>query len=174
MAALAILLGWPVIALYAASMALPFSPAELPYRQELKTHLWAPQGWSFFTRDPREPRLLPYVKTERGWRYAMLGPHSEPSNTFGFNRASRAQGVEMGLLSESITKQKFDWASCEEELITCFDRASVAGTIDNTSPSPTLCGEVGLAQQEPMPWAWSRNRHKISMPSKILTVQIKC
>src|SRR5262245_51815297 len=99
---IAVALAWMVAIGYAIYPALPHSPIRLPFAKEAMTALWAPQGWSFFTRDPREEKQTLYVRNGITWESALLAPHARPSNFGGFRRKSRAQGVEMALLINDI------------------------------------------------------------------------
>ncbi len=170
MAALGVV--WMVGVLYAVYPVLPFNPARLPLSETVETQFWVPEGWAFFTRNPREPRMLIYVEEGDGWQSALMGPHARASNLFGFNRASRAQGVEMGMLFTEV--RQGPWQPCTGPIPECLDSLSPADTLVNISPRPTLCGVVGLAQQEPVPWAWSRSRKPITMPSEVIKLKVAC
>ena len=39
---------------------------------------------------------------------------------------------------------------------------------------PTLCGEVVISEQKPVPWAWSKLEKPFSMPAKVLRMEVKC
>ncbi len=165
---------WSMLAVCAVYVVLPFNPIRLPLVQTLQTYMWMPEGWAFFTRDPREPRTLTFAKVQDTWVSSSMAPHARPSNLFGVNRASRAQGVELGLIMEAIAVAEHTWEPCEEAIGTCLEAVPTADTLDNISPRPRLCGLVGLAQQEPVPWAWSYNRDEITMPSQVIKLKIEC
>lgn len=177
--ALGLLLGWSTVAAYALHAALPYNPIKLPFEDHFDIRLLLPEGWAFFTRDPRDPRMLPYQRGADGqWTRASRTPNFQPHNLFGIDRGGRAQGVEMGLLMEQT--RQVDRIDCEVEPTLCLERAPVGEKIRNRSPNPTLCGEVGFVFQRAVPYAWSRtNREKspekkIIMPSKVLRLEIEC
>lgn len=173
--ALGLILGWTTLTVYALHAALPFNPIELPFEKHFNIKLLLPEGWAFFTRDPRDDRMLPYQRTPEGqWAWASDTPNFQWKNAFGINRAARAQGVELGLLmKDAATLPKVE---CKESPTACLERAPVAQTLRNTSPRPTYCGQVGLVFQRAVPWAWSRtNQGKpITMPSKVLRLDVEC
>ena len=132
----------------------------------------APQGWAFFTISPRDPKVLAWAETSDGvWADAMRAPHSEPHNAFGFSRDSRAQGVEIGVLLEQT--QSAVWTECTSEHIEqCLEDAPEGTSASNPGPSTTLCGDVALVQQEPLPWAWVGST--TAMPAQVLRLEVSC
>lgn len=136
-----------------------------------------PEGWGFFTRDPREPRIVPYTLNPQGeWQNANLGPHSQGRWIFGFDRRSRAQGVEIGTLFGDVPEA--GWTECGDDAEpldppTCLDLAEPI-SVHNPSESPSLCGTVALVAQEPIPWAWRDAIDTIEMPSRVLLLDVAC
>jgi antimicrobial peptide system SdpA family protein len=113
-----------------------------------------------------------YTRDESGaWQLALLSPHSEFRNLLGFARASRAQGVEMGLLTGTLKKD--DWHECRSSVTECLDREP-ALTVANASLAPSLCGDVGLIRQAPVPWAWSKSGRDITMPGTVVRLEVSC
>lgn len=171
--AFALLACWSIVALYAVHGQMPRNVLELPFESRLRPLLpyLTPEGWAFFTRNAREPKLLTYRLDAGRWRTADLGPHARPTNLFGLDRRSRAQGVEIALLLGTIRKD--GPVDCKDAIPACLDRLP-ALQIRNASPAPSLCGDVGIAQQEPLPWAWSRAASEVTMPSRVVRLDITC
>ena len=166
---------WSVLILYSVHIELPVNALDLPFESTIKPNLQAviPEGWGFFTRDPREARLLPFLRDAGGWRSASEGPNGEAWNAFGMNRAARAQGVEMGLLEFAIPTDT--WKDCNEEIANCLDKTPTSMHLSNPTPHPTMCGEVGFAHRDTVPWAWAASTpDESSMPSKVVKVNVKC
>ena len=173
--ALAVGFVWSVVGLYALAVALPASPVDLPLAEDraLTIRALVPQGWAFFTRSPREPRVIPYAPAADGsWRSVHARRHAEPAQVFGLNRSSRAQGVEMGLLLDAVAED--DWVACDDTPQTCLASAAITVQTENVSPEPTLCGTIVLVRQEPLPWAWSGSSSPDSMPAEIAGLEISC
>lgn len=172
---LGLVLGWATLTVYVLHAALPYNPIRLPFEDRFDVRLVLPEGWAFFTRDPKDERMLPMIRGERDqWRRASQTPNFQPRNFFGIDRAARAQGVELGLLLEEA--RGAERAACEEAPEVCLARIPVAQRVHNRSPNPTLCGQVGVVFQKAVPWAWSRSSQekKIIMPSQILRMDVEC
>jgi antimicrobial peptide system SdpA family protein len=132
----------------------------------------APEGWGFFTRNPRLPN--PYVYRRQGEGWVRVG---EAGNRFasllGLKRDSRAQGIELERLLARLPAGA--WKACEGGLEACL-----AGEPPFTIPVPnpmrvrSLCGELAVEAKEPVPWAWSRSAGSIRMPSKVALLKVSC
>jgi antimicrobial peptide system SdpA family protein len=145
----------------------------LPFERAVNAVFWAPEGWKFFTRDAREERTSMYVRGDGGWRTAALTPNARAENAFGLNRRGRAQGVELGLLTESVPATA--WQHCDgSDPLPCLERAAVSQRIRNASPHPSLCGSVGLVSQKPIPWAWASQGLHVTMPIAVVRLEVSC
>jgi antimicrobial peptide system SdpA family protein len=175
LAAATLLAGCTLLIAYVVHQQMPTSAFTLPGEERLRTATVTllPEGWAFFTRTPREPDLLPFTRTADGtWARALLAPHAEARNGFGLDRASRAQGVEMGLLRGAVREQ--DFHDCNESVEACLARLRAGAEVRNQSPAPTLCGPVGLALRAPVPWAWTRDGSTTAMPSRVVRLEVRC
>lgn len=170
--AIAVGMLWLVAIAYAATPALPYNPVRLPYTKLAQTLLWAPQGWSFFTRDPREEKQTVYARQGSKWESVLLSPHGRLSNIGGLRRKSRSQGVEMALLMNGFPFK--DWHSCTASLQECLAQLPPGHVVRNISPTPTMCGTVAIVLQKPVPWAWARSSRPVTMPFRILSLDVSC
>jgi len=164
---------WGTVIFYVVHTQLPSNALRLPGQEPARLTIVTliPQGWAFFTKSPREPQIGVWQRAAGGWRDARLGPHSEPWNALGFNRRSRAQGLEMGIMQTSVPGTA--WRPCAgEDVSACLDRAPVAVTVPNAAPRPLHCGFVGLVQRDPLPWAWAGSR--TVMPAKVARLEVSC
>jgi len=161
---------WGLLFVYALHGAMSFNPIQLVGERELRVFM--PQGWAFFTRDAREEDLLPFARRRGAWASASIGPHARRSNLFGLSRTGRAQGIEAGLLLKEIPETA--WSPCRAAPADCFENLPSAGPFRNISPRPTLCGDLGLALQKPIPWAWSASRRKPLIPSRVVRLSVSC
>ncbi|MCT9928955.1 SdpA family antimicrobial peptide system protein [Planotetraspora sp. A-T 1434] len=180
-------LGWTLVAMvafwgslifYVVDTQLPSNALRLPGQEQLRLSVTAiaPQGWAFFTKSPRDPqigvwRLSVEPSGRKVWLDAKLTPHSELRNVLGFNRRSRAQGVELGILQTAVPRDK--WTPCRgADVSACFDRVPSVLTLHNSSPDPIHCGSIGLVQREPLPWAWAGST--TVMPAKVARIEVTC
>src|SRR5438128_10089648 len=101
-AVIALAIAWSLLVLYAVHIELPANALDLPFEGSIKPPLQAvvPEGWGFFTRDPREARLLPYVREADGGRAAPGGRYGGPRNARGSCAADSAQGAALGLIDD--------------------------------------------------------------------------
>jgi antimicrobial peptide system SdpA family protein len=171
-ATIALAVFWSVVALYSVFPTLPDGAVRLPYAKPLNMALWLPQGWGFFTRDPREDRTWIFVRVNGAWKSAYLAPHARLSNLLGLDRASRGQGVEMGTFLKWMNGKS--WARCHSRPTECLESIPVRAQLDNKYPHPTLCGTIGLVQQKPVPWGWSRSPTPVVMPSAVVKLEVRC
>lgn len=169
-----VLLGfWLLLFTYSIHSAMPLNPINLPLSGAISANVFMPQGWKFFTRNPREDDIKIFRKNNEGnWVSATFGANSSPVNLFGIKRTARSQGIEIGLLMASIKKD--EWVECKGRTDVCMEQAATNKTIVNESPLPTICGEVAFVMQPPVPWAWSRAKREVVMPSKLIKVGVVC
>jgi len=173
--ALVLTFAWLTLAAYVVHTRMPTTAVSLPGEAALKPmmNLFMPEGWAFFTKSPRDERLLPFVRTSNGsWIYANRGPNAEARNLFGISRSSRAQGPEMGLLISKVPVSA--WRNCAGDAKPCLDSSPVAFAGQSPSATPVLCGTVGLVLQEPLPWAWFAARDRVNLPSRVARLEIRC
>lgn len=148
------------------------SPVRLD-RQMVKSLIAvSPQGWGFFTRNPRERQYRVYEKSDSSWvRFLQTNAHR--NHLFGIRRTGSAQGMELGRLLRSAPgdswvhgRVRFDEAPSRDEV--------PAVPIQNVIQRPTMCGEFMIVHQEPVPWAWSKSRHRLAIPASFLRVTSNC
>jgi antimicrobial peptide system SdpA family protein len=170
---LATAIAFAAVVLYVAQTYLPTTAVSLPLYAQIRpvARSLVPEGWAFFTRSPREERVLPYVLRDGRWTDVHAPPHAEPQHAFGLNRVSRAQGVELGLLYGGLPSNA--WTSCRfTDAARCLAGTAISLTLRNVSPDPTICGDVALLRQEPVPWAWAHST--TAMPIKYVRLAVRC
>ncbi len=131
-----------------------------------------PQGWAFFTKNPREAELYLYAQDRLGsWKSYDLQIAS-PSKFFGLIRTNRRIYFDLGKVSQEIPDKA--WADCTSRPENCFD--SERELISLTAPESLaqLCGPVGLVVRKPVPWAWYKSRPSTVVKSKIVRLNLLC
>jgi antimicrobial peptide system SdpA family protein len=172
-AALLVAVFWFAFAVYALHPALAFNAVRLPFEGTIRMKRWTPEGWKFFTRNPREDRAELFSRQSDGtWVDVGMGPNFTARNYFGLGRMPRAQGIELALLVHGVAKS--EWSACTERPEACLERLGHVVPLTNSSPSPTLCGAVGFVMQETVPWAWSGNASIPVMPSRVMRLEVRC
>jgi antimicrobial peptide system SdpA family protein len=156
----------------AIDTGLPFSPLRPISTPSTTARHFAPQGWAFFTRDPLEPQIYVYRRTEAGWIAADIGANGEPAHLFGWRRSPRAQGVEIGLVLFAHGKEQF--TACEGSIEECLETSPIEGTVQNDSTVPTLCGTIGILRQKKIPWAWRHSVDPERAPAEVMNLEVSC
>ena len=151
--------------------SMPYNAMTLPGEHELQTMAWAPESWRFFTRNPQEENVLPYVLDGESFRLASPSREST-SYAFGIDRAGRTHAMEVAMLVEGFPKSSFH--ACDDSPSECLARTTRVIRTKNRNPSPTLCGPVGVVLQKPVPWAWARSGKDITMPSRVVRLEVTC
>lgn len=167
---------WIYIIYVSLAMAMPFNPStisdDFKFRMNLKSIF--PQGWGFFTRDPREADLILYEYQNKTWKKSTSFPYSAPKNLFGITRGARAMSTEIPLLLNQL-EVPF-WDTCyvdpkicmESYLLTKTKVTSV--TLDFSQPiiKDTIC----IVMVDPIPWAWSDLNLQIEREFKYVVLNV--
>lgn len=151
--------------------SVPETAIRLPVRAKLSVLTLLPQGWAFFTRNPREPTLEAWAQARGGWQLLPLNV-SGTTELLGFRRTLRLRTMELGSLASSL--QPEDWKVCSGSINGCVAAGTLSSVtrIVNRSSARQLCGPLVLAIREPQPWAW-RSR-AVSMPARATRVDAEC
>ncbi len=118
-----------------------------------------PQAWGFFTKDPREPVLVPYTESGGEWVPASRGANASPEHTFGWDRSGRLTEYDIQLVLGGALED--DWHECATgaAVSECVEEALRAeGTTSVTveADAAQLCGRVAIAREELIPMSFSR------------------
>jgi antimicrobial peptide system SdpA family protein len=153
--------------------SMPANAIEASVARDLQTTAWAPESWRFFTRNPQEEQMVPFAREGEHWR-AATSSGASPRYAFGLDRAGRAVGTELGLLIEGLPRSSFRACAEDQAPELCLNQTSKVLRLKNEMPHPTLCGQLGLVAQKPVPWAWARSGRTIHMPARVLRLEVEC
>lgn len=159
-----------IINIYFASMVE--SPISLTNSVNDNFSTFIPQGWAFFTRDPREAQILIY-KIEKGKIEPIEQKHSSIYNLIGINRKASKILSELQMLIYKIDKKNF--VNLKWNYQTCtYDYKTINPIIlKNEFLKPILKGEYLIVFQKPVPWAWSKSIDNIKMDAKGIKIKVK-
>ncbi len=156
---------WIVVIVFIFRISVPV-PGNLSFKQKANAFSIIPQGWGFFTRDPKEPQYLIFDKDGT----KLSKSNSEPSNLFGISRKNRLMNIELSLIMSKIKESS--WSDYKEGKFD-FNSTIISDTISiNFNPS-SLKGHFFIAQQERLPWAWAKSNNKIVMPYKYARIYVE-
>lgn len=113
-----------------------------------------PQGWAFFTRDPDSESIVAYTVHGDTLTSAMFTPQTRASNWSGLSRTQRAQGPELAFAAAASGNEA--GSDCEGLLSDCAPVYLRLPPVQysNTSPTPTVCGDIVLVRQQVPPWSF--------------------
>ena len=161
------------IAITAALAAMPFHTVNLSDNLQQTVMSLIPEGWGFFTKSPRDPEMQVAVLHNGKLQKLNIVSSFNIQYAFGFNRQSRAQGLELdGLLSRLETASL--WHDCQQNVSDCAQTLQVQKRLVNSAQFPTLCGDLVLYQSRPIPWAYRNIKPTLNMPSRQTRVEVVC
>ena len=154
--------------------------SRLPFDGKTLSTIIFPEGWSFFTRDPREEWIDAY-SYENKLLQPVLYRCSDPENLFGLSKNFKVRNLEIHKMLERLSIQDSLWMECNGNILDCISQlhqndslSFFTYVIDNSLETQLLCGDVWVQKKVPVPWAWSKSRERIFMPSKLLRLKIIC
>ncbi|PWW20129.1 SdpA family antimicrobial peptide system protein [Chryseobacterium sp. AG844] len=128
-----------------------------------------PEGWSFFTRDPREPLLEVYKIENNKLLYIPLS-NSSKENWFGFSRKSRVQGYEASIIvSEAPSKLWIENTGNNYENHINDVAFSVKSKRSNNYFKKGL---YLFILKKPIPWAWANEHQEKFTPYSSIKINL--
>lgn len=162
---------WGAVLSLLTIVSLPYNPLSIALHVEVGVRALVPEGWGFFTREPRSLDLYLSQRVGDDWRPVPSLPIGHPRNLFGIDRRPRVIPVELATLLDQVAKS--DWREVADP--TDLERAAVTGVrVTNPMKSPLLCGQVRVVSHEPVPWAWFASGETIQMPSWVIVLDVQC
>lgn len=131
---------------------------------------WLPQGWGFFTKPAQDPMRTLMLRTETGWTEANWR-RSQIELGWGLSRQPTIQMLELTRMLDGVWEAVAD--DCEGDPMQCIGGYREPLTVENEAQSPTICGEIAVVEQAPVPWAW-REFESVHMPSRVAVLEVTC
>ena len=137
-----LVLAWAIPISYALRFSLPYNASSLSRTATPPLLIFVPEGWGFFTRDPREEDMFTYYKNSSGaWMLTSRW-------SFGFGRGGRRLGREAAMLASGVAADATD---CRDYHIACLNDVDVTAEIGPVFDNSWLCGDVGFVWQHCCP-----------------------
>ena len=162
---------WIGLIFYTIISVLPANPMSTTIDQKKFLGEIYPQGWGFYSKDPRSEMLNVY--NAETYNQAVVWPNNTIKNVFGLYRYGRGQGIELGLLVSKIPKS-VKWKECTNGSISCSSKWDTDVSIKNSTPNPSLCGELVITHEKLTNWAWSRYKDNRKSISNGIKVNVAC
>jgi len=167
---------WGSFLLVLLKSSLPYNPIPISKSLQMNVHSLAPEGWAFFTRNPREPSLNLYHLNEQKEIVPYCSyPSAHPDYWMGAKRDLRSIGAEMGAMITQVPDSI--WVAQEGQLISFLEanhQNLKTFSIDNEVQGPFICGDLFLVQKSPIPWAWAKSADRIDHQFKIAKIEVTC
>jgi antimicrobial peptide system SdpA family protein len=129
-----------------------------------------PEGWGFFTKNPRDPQLEVYKIEDEIAKKINMSNHSA-FNFFGLSRKARVIGYESSMIASEIDKKK--WKSNQTEKITYFVNDSSIIVSRKKGFKFLIPGDYILKMFEPIPYAWANKNQENNNPYSVVKVKIE-
>jgi antimicrobial peptide system SdpA family protein len=136
-----------------------------------------PQGWAFFTRNPRESQVLLY-RIKNNNIYRLNQRHSSFDNVCGLKRNCTKLFSEVQLIQTKIPDSiyssiQFNYLYMNDKEFNIDNMGLNKIDLKNDFKFPILKGEYLLVFQEIIPWAWLSNSKHLRMNSKAVILNVK-
>jgi antimicrobial peptide system SdpA family protein len=149
---------------------LGFNPISSNYKTQTSFRTFIPQGWGFFTRNPREKALLFYQKQGNKWQL-VNSSSANYKKLFGLSRLSRRENIELGYITSQLNGVK-NWLDCDNNMPNTCEPDSI-NIVKNNYKNPIIEGEYLIRIVEPVPWAWSKLMTEEQRKSKVLKIFVQ-
>lgn len=167
-----IIIFWSILITGLFIVNMPHNPLSASMNISANMGSVLPEGWAFFTRNPREDKHWMYQKSEEGYQQ-VIRPISSPQNYFGFSRKGRAVGTELGAIMQKVQHETMYF--CEDKIDACYNWDTIPSIkVLNSAYAPAFCGVYLLAQKPLVPWAWSSAPEPIQMDAQVLKIDLLC
>jgi antimicrobial peptide system SdpA family protein len=152
--------------------ALNDNPMRISQKTTMNLMMVLPEGWAFFTKNPREPNHYMFARQGQGW--TRIGTtNSDASNLFGIRRTSRLKDVEMAMMLTRVPADS--WQPVRARVgEPAREIPGAPVPVQNRALRPSLCGEYLVQHMPPVPWAWSTRRKEIAMRSRAVRLVVSC
>ena len=114
-----------------------------------------PQGWGFFTKNPREENYTLFKMQPNGNFKQVTIKNNSLANSLGLSRKSRKIGSEMSIMLATVNDSLWTTKPGSDSLISYTDnfvdveRNKLITTLD--------AGNYIIVRKELVPWAWINN-----------------
>lgn len=156
--------------------AFPHNPISIPYikkKQSTILRTFLPEGFGFFTRNPRETQIRIYNIDEYSTPHKIQMQNAMFSNYLGLNKKSRAFNVEIASIIQQLLDQ--NWIT-HIGVLNETNRTDHLNFIPMTNQNnlPLLCGKFVIQVADPIPYAWAKNIDDSKIRSQIIGIKISC
>ena len=133
-----------------------------------------PQGWAFFTKNPRDPQVFIYqVDTIDDSIKLENLRNTQLKYLFGIDRSNRKISSKLSKILQGVDSEFFYTSKKSVEDSIKNDYCSIF-KVKVSVKKPILCGLYCLQIKKPKPWSWLRIDTNIITESSIILLNLKC
>lgn len=170
-----------VVAFYLSLFLVVFSGA-IPYNSTSKQteviskfiFSFTPQGWAFFTRDPKEAQFYLFKENGNVWEIED-NKKAQLSSMWGIKICSSYAYYELSELYKKIPPSLFK--NCDIPFKETFAELPCGldseYEFENDLNYQTIQGKYILMIQEITPWSWYKKYKNSAKPTKIIKIYVK-
>ena len=130
-----------------------------------------PQGWGFFTKDPREDQTTIYKEENNSLKELDL-KNGAPNSWLGMTRKNRIMLIELIQIINQVDSSNWKGIDSKEKM-KAFTDTTKAIEVINFVNNAQLEGNFFVIKQKPVPWSWRANKNNLFMPAKGIKLKLK-
>lgn len=128
-----------------------------------------PQGWGFFTRNPREDNVYAYrLKDNKIEEINLL--NQSVTNFFGFSRSTRLKAFDLAILMEKINNKS--WVRSSNPNINSHINLPITKVKRTNNLQFFSEGIYFIKLKKTIPWKWSNLNQEKYTPYQIVKIKI--
>lgn len=131
-----------------------------------------PQGWAFFTKDPREEHTI-FYKIDKNNLQELDFKNGAMNSSFGISRKNRIMLIEIAQIVNQIDSVSWVDLKSKEDLNTYKDTTKSLEVINFVNKAELENGDYMIVKQRPVPWSWRENKDNLFMPAKGVKIKLK-
>lgn len=128
-----------------------------------------PEGWGFFTKNPKDPEYKIYIIVKNKLQLLSLTNQSI-ENKFGFSRKSRMIGYEISTLLSDV--QENEWIKDTTKNINTHLNDKIIKIKNKYKFKHLNTGTYIIKRCRPVPYAWAKQNQEINNPFTVVKIKI--
>jgi antimicrobial peptide system SdpA family protein len=154
--------------------SLPETIITMRQLDKIRATAMVPEGWAFFTKNPREENIVLFNKQGDKWKLKTIRTGSS-ENLYGLNRNSRMGSQELGMILLNLGEP--NWKNIKGKIndpanLLILDTMK-AKEVVTISRYPLFSGVYVVQQAGLVPWAWYTSNPNIILDSKVCKIKVK-
>lgn len=166
--------------IYIVILFVPENPIKIRYSNFNNKEILRlfPQGWSFFTKNPRGYtyklyRIIPNAGNSNSVDYVSM-VNSQASQYYGINREIRLTSAKLMQIATSIEDEAwYNYRGNTKLLLNNPESISTINLVSMKIESRILRGLYCLEYTKPIPWSYANLKKDFHMPSKLVLINFK-